>query len=52
MSNLGLAKDLNKIEVTRMKDVETGVEDLPKFDFDCLKRKPRLSKAGKYLFIK
>ena len=52
MSNLGLAKDLNKVEVTRMKDVETGVEDLPKFGFECFKRKARPSKAGKYLFIK
>ena len=52
MSNLGLAKDLNKIEVTRMTDFETGVKDLPKFDFEYFKRKPRLSKAGKYLFLK
>ena len=52
LSNLGLAKDFNKLEVTRMKVFETGVNDLPKFDFESFKGKPRLSKAGKYLFIK
>ena len=34
MPNPGSAKDLNKTEVTRMKDFETEVKDLPKFDFE------------------
>ena len=31
LPNTGLATDLNKIEVTRMKDFETEVKDLPNF---------------------
>ena len=34
LPNPGSAKDLNKTEVTRMKDFETEVKDLPKFDFE------------------
>ena len=43
---------MNKIEVRRMKDFETEFKSLPRFDFERFKKKPRLSKTGKYLFIK
>ena len=39
LPNPGLAKDLNKIEVTRMKDFETEVKDLPKLDFERFQKK-------------
>ena len=35
-----------------MKDFETEFNSLSKFDFDRFQKKPRLSKTGKYLFIK
>ena len=39
LPNPGLAKDLNKIEITRMKELETEVKDLPKFDFESFQKK-------------
>ena len=39
LPNPGLAKNLNKIEATKMKDFKTEVKDLSKFDFERFQKK-------------
>ena len=41
MPNPGLAKDLIKIEVTKMKGFKTEVKDLCKFDFESFRKKTK-----------
>ena len=39
MPNPGLAKDLSKIEVTKMKGFESQIKDLGNFDFESFQKK-------------
>ena len=48
----GWAKNLKKIGVTKMKGFKTGVKIYESPTMRVFKRKPRLSKTSKYLFIK
>ena len=52
LPNPGLAKDLNKIGVTRMKDFKLKLRIYPSSTLRVFKRRPRFSMTGKYLFVK